>query len=699
MQQEQPPAAPSPTEGQQQAQAAMAAAVSAAGSAPRSSAQQAAALAAMLPPAGTPGSTPGSRPPLALHPALAAMNQAGLGMLPLGASPAAFAALSVPRPGMPGQPFFFPTIPQHMAAATAAAQQLAGGSAAAGSAASSAAAAAGGSARRPSSRPSGRSSSASKKSCNCKNSRCLKLYCECFASGRYCDGCNCLNCNNNREHESTRQAAVEAILERNPNAFRPKIAGAADSRSSGGARHNKGCNCKKSGCLKKYCECFQAGITCSDNCKCLDCKNYEGSEAREALISPQSDRQQSDSPLGLRRSMPPRSGMPALPPGALPPMPLPQGALQGTPGSFPSPGTQAAALAAQLQQAQQQGAQGQQQQPQQQPPKQLSEEERREVARAAMAEVIRPEVVEKLAMLLMVVSQEEQDRRLQGQPANEQPQQQGEAGTEQSPAATGQELQPEPQEQQAQQQQADEPAAMEVDSPQPQGVKLEPSVAAAAEPTAAGPNGLAQPPAAAETAGAAEGAEASPAAPGEGGSLYQAQERLVLTEFRDALQMISRVIGEKVDKKAAAAQQAQQLLLPPLPPPAGGTPGAGAAPGGLPAAMLGALGLPQLKPAGQPGGMLMAAAGTPGQQPQLVLLPPTLLPQQLAASGQQVALMQTSQGLQAFVKAASQQQQQPQQQPVPQLVPAAAPAAAEAESEAPAAGAASARASQPASES
>ena len=27
-----------------------------------------------------------------------------------------------------------------------------------------------------------------KKHCNCKNSRCLKLYCECFASGRYCDG-------------------------------------------------------------------------------------------------------------------------------------------------------------------------------------------------------------------------------------------------------------------------------------------------------------------------------------------------------------------------------------------------------------------------------------------------------------------------------------------------------------------------------
>eukprot|EP00966_Prymnesium_polylepis_P296506 6850012-Prymnesium_polylepis.1 len=25
-----------------------------------------------------------------------------------------------------------------------------------------------------------------RKQCNCRNSRCLKLYCECFASGQYC---------------------------------------------------------------------------------------------------------------------------------------------------------------------------------------------------------------------------------------------------------------------------------------------------------------------------------------------------------------------------------------------------------------------------------------------------------------------------------------------------------------------------------
>lgn len=40
--------------------------------------------------------------------------------------------------------------------------------------------------------------SKTKTPCNCKNSQCLKLYCECFAAMIYCDPklCSCRNCMN-----------------------------------------------------------------------------------------------------------------------------------------------------------------------------------------------------------------------------------------------------------------------------------------------------------------------------------------------------------------------------------------------------------------------------------------------------------------------------------------------------------------------
>jgi hypothetical protein len=38
--------------------------------------------------------------------------------------------------------------------------------------------------------------------CNCKKSRCLKLYCECFAGELYCDGCNCNDCHNSTAYVS-----------------------------------------------------------------------------------------------------------------------------------------------------------------------------------------------------------------------------------------------------------------------------------------------------------------------------------------------------------------------------------------------------------------------------------------------------------------------------------------------------------------
>lgn len=95
-----------------------------------------------------------------------------------------------------------------------------------------------------------------KRICSCKKSRCLKLYCECFAAGDLCDGCKCVECANDGHHEAQRLAAVDNIKQRNSNAFAPKIVDEEEQHKAVGA-HARGCRCKKSHCLKKYCECFQ----------------------------------------------------------------------------------------------------------------------------------------------------------------------------------------------------------------------------------------------------------------------------------------------------------------------------------------------------------------------------------------------------------------------------------------------------------
>jgi len=145
--------------------------------------------------------------------------------------------------------------------------------------------------------------------CSCPKSKCIALYCDCFKAGRRCDPskCSCLNCKNTIEESGPDgarskvcsktyrdncldsnlvaqsperfrisllchfQKAIQAILARNPRAFRNAGQPTAVSKAPHG---EQGCNCIRSKCLKLYCACFQKGVFCNPLiCKCVGCLN------------------------------------------------------------------------------------------------------------------------------------------------------------------------------------------------------------------------------------------------------------------------------------------------------------------------------------------------------------------------------------------------------------------------------------------
>ena len=106
--------------------------------------------------------------------------------------------------------------------------------------------------------------------CNCKNSYCIKLYCECFRKNGYCGKhCTCLNCKNVPSN-AERQKISEAKSGNKQNSFVFKF---NSEKGKGIEIIYKGCNCVRSRCNNGYCECFANGSKCQPGCFCRNCQN------------------------------------------------------------------------------------------------------------------------------------------------------------------------------------------------------------------------------------------------------------------------------------------------------------------------------------------------------------------------------------------------------------------------------------------
>ena len=114
--------------------------------------------------------------------------------------------------------------------------------------------------------------------CTCTKTGCKKKYCACYQKGYNCNAkCECKFCENNKQEDYgivyglNRGFSLQGTRIPVPS---HQLLGLGMSAFNNLALHSDViCNCSKSGCTKKYCECYKVGKLCSEACRCENCEN------------------------------------------------------------------------------------------------------------------------------------------------------------------------------------------------------------------------------------------------------------------------------------------------------------------------------------------------------------------------------------------------------------------------------------------
>ncbi|CAD8062285.1 unnamed protein product [Paramecium primaurelia] len=126
--------------------------------------------------------------------------------------------------------------------------------------------------------------------CSCTKTNCLKMYCSCFHNGQTCvESCKCEDCQNTNNNIDQRDEAVEYIKKkahRNKKVPQEKLFETKDIW---------GCNCKKTRCQKRYCECYIRQKHCTVECNCNHCENGKDEDLYNEI------RRQNEQPKQSRR--------------------------------------------------------------------------------------------------------------------------------------------------------------------------------------------------------------------------------------------------------------------------------------------------------------------------------------------------------------------------------------------------------------